>query len=173
MENEFELIVSQGKRPLWQRLIAAVFFAVLFYFLLQLLLVLFYYGFGLHLMAQLVLTAGPMAYTLTGGVFFSVTKTILIDTDKDKLISRFCIGPFSRDVLSQVPELDYVSVFLDGKGYYQTNLWYKGNKHYKMYAFDEKKPAMDFAAQVSERLKLDMLDATEKGNSKWIEQKSE
>ncbi|NHM06590.1 hypothetical protein G4D82_05105 [Flavobacterium sp. CYK-4] len=172
MENEFELIVSQGKRPFWQRLMAAICFTGVLYLLFNIVLLFYRYGFSLAPKA-----AGAsfelIAYFLVTGIGFSMTKTILIDTDKDKLISRFCIGPFSRDVLSQVPELDYVLVFLDGKGYYQTNLWYKGNKHYRMYAFDEKKPAMDFAAQVSERLKLDMLDATEKGNSKWIEQKSE
>jgi len=48
-------------------------------------------------------------------------------------------------------------------------IWYKGNKHYKMYAFDKKAQAMEFASLAAARLKIDLLDATEKGNSKWIE----
>lgn len=171
MENEFELVVSQGKRPFWQRLFAAICFTGVLYLLFSTAWLFYQYGFSLAPKA-----AGAsfqlIAYFLATGIGFSVTKTILIDTDENKLISRFCIGPFSRDVLSEVPELEYVSVFLDAKGFYQANLWYKGNKHYKMYKFDEKQQAMDFATLAANRLKLDLLDATEKGNSKWIEQKS-
>lgn len=114
-------------------------------------------------------TIKAISYCLVGGISFSVTKTILIDTNNDILISRFCVGPFYKDVKSDVPQLEYVSVFLDGKERYQVNLWYIGNKHYQMYFFEDKKAAMKFGQEVAQKLSIDLLDATEKGNSIWID----
>jgi hypothetical protein len=93
----------------------------------------------------------------------------LIDTSNEKLISRYIIGPFSFDVNSKIPKLEYVSVFLDSSANFQTNLWYLGNKHYKMYDFELKEDALLFAKITASRLEIALLDATEKGNSKWIE----
>ncbi len=168
-KNEFELIVSEGNRPLWMRIIAASFFFLMLYFLYELIVVIYYRGFDQYFSKALPRFVESIAYCLSGGIAFSVTKTVLIDVDKDVLISRFCVGPFSRGVNSKVPQLEYVSVFLDSKENFQVNLWYVGNKHYKMYSFEEKEPAMKFGQMVSEKLKIDLLDATEKGNSKWIE----
>lgn len=170
-KNEYELVVSQGKRPIWQRVLAAFFFTVIVYLLFDAILLLYYYGFNGSTFSQMPKYIKLMTYSLAGGVTFSTTKTVLIDVDKDRLVSRFCIGPFSRDVHSTVPELDYISVFLDGKGEYQVNLWYVGNKHYNMFTFEQKPPAMEFATLAANKLKIDLLDATEKGNSKWTEQK--
>ena len=167
--KEYELIVSQGNRPLWMRILAALFFTCMLYFIYELCLVIYYRGFSQIPPKALSGFVELITYSLSGGIAFCITKTVLIDTDKDLLISRFCVGPFSRDVKSKVPELEYVAVFFDSKENYEVNLWYVGNKHYRMYDFDEKEPAMKFADMVSEKLNIDFLDATEKGNSKWID----
>jgi hypothetical protein len=168
-KNEFELIVSQGKRPIWSTIVAALFFTYMIYSIYMLIQMLWKFGFLEGVAQELPRFAQNIGYTLAGGISFSVTKTVLIDIDKSKLISRYFVGPFSKDVLSVVPDLEYISVFLDSKGYYQVNLWYKGNKHYKMYDFEEKNPALEFAQQAAAKLNIDLLDATEKGNSKWME----
>ncbi len=110
-----------------------------------------------------------MGICLAGGISFSITKDILIDVDKDKLISVYMVGPFTKKISSTVPELEYVSVFLDSQERYQVNLWYVRNKHYQMYCFTEKEQAMTFAELAAAKLNVDLLDATEKGNSKWID----
>lgn len=104
------------------------------------------------------------------GVTFSITKTIFIDVDKNKLISRYFIGPFYKDIFSEIPKLEYISVFFQSSHEeYEVNLWYNKNKHYKMYVFDNKNSAFEFANHAVKKLNLDLLDATEKGNFKWIE----
>ena len=65
--------------------------------------------------------------------------------------------------------LEYVSVFLDDKDNFQVNLWYVGNKHYKMYVFEKKETAMKFGKHVAAKLNIDLLDATERGKNIWIE----
>ena len=168
-KNEYELVVLPGNRPLWMRILAALFFTFMLYVLYDYSRLLCYEGWCKHTNDELPEVVKSVSYCLSGGIAFSVIKTVLIDVDKDKLVSRFSVGPFSKDVLSVIPELEYVSVFRDSRGNYEVNLWYVGNKHYNMYCFDEKNPAMKFAQMVSEKLNIDFLDATEKGNSKWIE----
>lgn len=167
--NEYELIVEPGRNPIWKTLLATGFFSFVVFLLYQLVCIYWQHQSDEYTPKQLAGIIECIAYSLSGGVFFSVMKTVLIDLDKDKLVSRFCIGPFSKDVITPVPQLHYVAVFRHPKDYYEVNLWYKGNRHYKMYAFDEKEPAFQFGQMVSDKLKLDLLDATEKGSSKWIE----
>jgi hypothetical protein len=168
-KNEFELVVSPGRRPIWKTILAALFFTVMVYSIYEIIYMYWNLGICEYTSKYLPKFTELIAYSLSGGVAFSVMKSVLIDVDKDKLISRFYIGPFSRDVLSTVPELEYVSVFLNQRDCFEVNLWYKGNKHYKMYAFDEELGAFEFATQVANKLNIDLLDATEKGNSKWID----
>ena len=167
--TEYELIVTQGKRPFWKTLLAAVLFTATFYFLYRFVLTCWYLDVEKNNPKSVSGLLELIGFCLTGGLYFSLVKTVLIDVDQDKLVSRFSIGPFSKRVHTNVPELEYVAVFLNAKDQYEVNLWYKGNKHYKMYLFEEKRRAFQFAEMVSQKLKLDILDATERGNSKWIE----
>lgn len=38
-----------------------------------------------------------------------------------------------------------------------------------MYSFENKEAAYQFALDISNKLNIDLLDATEKGNFQWIE----
>ncbi|MFY7742427.1 MAG: hypothetical protein ACOVQR_07265 [Flavobacterium sp.] len=172
-QKEFELIVSENKRSIWSLILASIFFTITVFSILYFIKIIYQLGFDkipvkfpARMIELIVFSAGL-------GVTFSITKTILIDVDKNKLISRYFIGSFYKDILSEVPKLEYISVFfLSSKEVYEVNLWYNQNKHYKMYVFDNKNSAFEFAVQVVNKLNLDLLDATEKGNFKWIEKKS-
>lgn len=168
-ENEFELIVSQGRRSIWALIIAALFFTISIIALIVIVWAFWNLGFDTVTLSSLATGIKVIAFSLSIAIPSAITKTVLIDTDKNKLISRYFIGAFSKDILSEVPSLEYISVFLVSEDCYQVNLWYKGNKHYNMYNFEAEKPAMKFAKEVALKLNIDLLDATEKGNSKWIE----
>lgn len=167
--EQYELIVSEGRRPFLMLIFAACFFTYMLYNLYYAVIIFYNLGFTEKSITIIPDIISVATYGLAGGITFSVNKTILIDTDEDLLIKRYCIGPFSKDVKSKVPQLEYISVFLDAKENFQVNLWYVGNKHYNMYAFDEKESAMKFGELSANKLNIDLLDATEKGNSKWIE----
>ena len=167
--NDFELIVAQGKVPSWRLLMSVVFFSAMIWLLAQEIRMFYYVGFNEKTFTIFSKSLGSLGYCLTGGVVFAISKTILIDVDQDLLISRYNVGMISKDVKSAVPKLEYVAVFLDEKEEYQVNLWYVGNRHYNMYSFDEKEAAFKLANHVASKLNLDLLDATERGNNKWIE----
>lgn len=168
-DKEFELVVAQGEIPWWRVFLAAILFTGVIYNVY--LLIIYCNNMTLDSIPTRTIPDAikKISSGLVAGIALSITKTVLIDIDKNKLISRYAVGPFSRDVLTVVPELEYVSVFFNSKEEYEVNLWYKGNKHYKMYTFIEKEHAHKFGVMVAQKLNIDLLDATEKGNNKWIE----
>lgn len=168
-QNEFELIISQGSRRWYERLLAIFLFSCAAFFIYRLGCLFFEHEANEDLFRHAAHELKPIAICFSGGIAFSMTKTILIDVDKNKLISRYEVGRFWRDHVSSIPALDYVSVFKNTKDQFETNLWYARNKHYKMFFFSEKAPALAFATMVAKKLNLELLDATEKGNNKWIE----
>ena len=162
-------MVSEGKKE-WRQLgLAAVFFAISVYCVFNIVFIFFTNEITEELCMQVGKSLAIPSFCFAAGVNFSLRKSILIDLDRDKLVSRFEIGPFSRDRISFVPELEYVAVFKDTHDFYQVNLWYRGNKHYNMYFFEDKGLAMKFGKIAALKLKIDLLDATVKGNSAWIE----
>ena len=165
-----KLTISQGKRPIWRTVIAAVFFTMMFVQIWGTLILLFNYEVTEEILKSVAKSLGPIIYWFGLGLSAGLLKTIAIDTEKENLITTYSIGPFSRDFISTIPELQYVSVFKDAKELYQVNLWYKGNKRYNMFTFDEPQPAFVFAKTVCAKLNLDLLDATERGNNKWVEE---
>lgn len=168
--KEFELVVSEKRRPIWMLVLASIFFTISICVVIYSVKTIWEVGFDrlsvkfpANMIKLIVFSAGF-------GVTFSITKTVLIDVDKNKLISRYFIGPFYKDVLSVIPNLEYVSIFFEPTyEEYEVNLWYNKNKHYKMYVFENKETAFEFGIQVVKKLNIDLLDATEKGNSKWID----
>lgn len=168
-ENGYELVVSQGKRAIWERALAAVFFTGMIYLLYVDAKMLYYAGINFDTCSLIAESLGSITFCFAGGIAFSMVKAVMIDTDADKLISLYSVGPFSKKIYTKVPVLDYVAVFKNAKDQFEVNLWYKGNKHYKMYLFETGQPAMIFATQVAKKLKIDLLDATVKNDSKWID----
>ena len=168
-KNEYELVVSDGKLPIWKAILAAFFFTMMFYHLYEFVKTLYLVGLDDKYSRVFSDSMKGFGICITVGVLLATRVMILINLEKDKLISRYHLGPFSRDRVTEIPELEYVAVFFDSKERFQVNLWYKGNKHFRMCHFTKKISAMDFARYVAKRLKIDLLDATKKGDSKWIE----
>ncbi|KAB8151398.1 hypothetical protein EZY14_018865 [Kordia sp. TARA_039_SRF] len=82
----------------------------------------------------------------------------------------------------ELPKIDYISVFIATERtiiydfVHETevknkvivlNLFYNGNQRIKVYTAKDKEDAFKVAKQISEILKIDILDATE-AESKWI-----
>lgn len=170
MKNENIIMVSDGQRALWQRLIAALFYTAT----LVLIVVFFFLLFKIDFYNPDQANAIPdciylMTFFFLGGLNFSTVTSIFFDLEKEKMKTEYSVGPFKVNRFSPIPELKYVSVFKKANDYYLVNLWYKGNKHFEIAEFNDTKSAFEFGEMFSDKLKLDLLDATVKGDSKWIE----
>lgn len=168
-ENKYEIMISEGKRSWYEIALASFFFSVVIFLICITCYQTYVYPDYYIFIVRICSIIGASGYLIAMGLRYSLLKDILIDTDTNELVTRFRVGMISYKISSKIKEFEYVSVFKDANEYYRTLLWYTGNKHYKMYFFEEVKPAFDFALMVSNKLNIDLLDATEKGNSKWID----
>lgn len=167
--TDHKLVISQGKRPFWRTLVTTIFFTMMVFEIWSSFSQLYFANFSEKSFRYFAHSLGPIAYWFGFGVSTGLMKTIAIDTSKEILITTYFIGPFSKDFTATIPELQYISVFKDAKEHFQVNLWCTGNKRYNMFTFDKWEPAFIFAKAVCLKLNLELLDATERGNNKWIE----
>ncbi|MBF6609293.1 MAG: hypothetical protein ITG00_11255 [Flavobacterium sp.] len=168
--HEYELIISQGKRPLWKSAVAAVLFTMVLYKCYELSLVILQHGLVNEVRRSIVNGLAGIGYCLAAGIYLTRLVTILVDVDTNRLITRSQFGPFSFDRQKIAPDFEYIAIYIDANGEYQSSLWYKGNRHMKLFGFgNDADAALKFAQHVSDRLNIDILDKRVKGESKWID----
>lgn len=169
MEEKKSIQIYAGKRAWYELTLAAVFYMVTVYTLLMLL---FHLTLDFDIFKAILSLFDFLYYglpSLASALAFSVTKDVEIEFNSKIIFSHYKVGPFMKTQKTATVDFKYVSVFQEVEGVFQTNLWYKGNKHYKMYEFEIKEDAFDFGNQISDKLNVDLLDATERGNNKWID----
>ena len=103
--NQYELVVSEGSRHILEKVLAAILFSVAAFVLLRCSYYVFVVYSPKNVLEDMFFFLENGLPCIAGGLYFSVTKTVLIDVDKDKLISRFHLGAFYRDRHSTVPKL--------------------------------------------------------------------
>ncbi|WNM19800.1 hypothetical protein [Flavobacterium capsici] len=173
MENAETKIIQiySGKRSWYELVLAAVFYSITTFIFI---LILYYLTLEINYKESLIKLFEFFYYglpCLANGLIFSMIKDIEIDTKNNSIHTLYKVGPFIKKVKTKAQEFEYVSVFLTDKNVFETNLWYVRNKHYKMYEFEKKEDAFEFGEMVADKLNIDLLDATERGNNKWVEKK--
>ena len=167
METDHEIVIKQASRPIGQ-----LFFASIFYTLGILLIYKYVIAVSENMDPKYVKGAGGLLYLSAMFFVFAIklssVKTVFLNLKKEKLRTNLSIGFVSINYHSNIPDLDYISVFKN-EAFFEVNLWCKKNKHFNIASFDNNLSAMNFALLFSNKLNVDLLDATEKGNSKWID----
>lgn len=164
-----EILISPGERKWYEILLASIFytvFAYLFFTTIYNLISKNDLGLLISDFYHLIFASG---FLISMGLNFSMVKDVFINVKDQYLISRYRVGSFSYDVKSKLPNLEYVSIFKNAKDEFEANLWYGKNNHYQMYTFESFEEALDFGKIIAHKFDLDILDATEKGNFKWLE----
>lgn len=167
-----KVIISEGNRPFWHSVVASVF-----YTLAILLVSMFFFGFEIFpkngISSQwnfnmLIAATACMAQ----GILFSSVKFVFFDLSVKRYKEEYRVGPFKTGRWKQLPEIEYVSVFRqpkkDGNFIFETNLWYKKNKHFNIYESAVLEPAVVMGKSVALLLKVNLLDATRPNNHTWI-----
>lgn len=164
-----EVLISPGERHLLELLLASVFYAIFAYLFFSSLYLLLieknYKGFFISIY-NTILASG---FLISMALSFSMVKDVLININDQYLISSYRVGGFKYDVKSELPNLHYISIFKNSKKEFEANLWYGKNNKYKMYVFEKHEDALNFGNTIALKFNLDILDATEKGNFKWLE----
>lgn len=166
--NQKNIIISEGKRPIWQ------------------------VGIGLLCYAAAVTL---FIITLTDGRFlntrdarssfhkfeFSIILFLLGLRFSSIQNILFDIGILKFGKWKSLPDIEYISVFKqdvssdrDGDGrreygtVYNVNVWYQTSKHFTIYTNNEPEPALEMGKHIATYLKTNLLDATDPYNKVWI-----
>jgi hypothetical protein len=98
--NEYELIVSQPRNPIWKIIISSLFFAFAINSIVRIFLMEHFSDLTQEESVLLNKNVFILMVCLMGGIYSSVRVTILIDIDKEKLVSRYFFGFFSINKIS-------------------------------------------------------------------------
>jgi hypothetical protein len=167
------IIVSEKLRPLWQRIIASLFFtAAIGYFIY----IMLYANWRDDNLLYIEHKLESVIYLITLGVAFSFQKSVYIDLKNSKFRSTFGIGPVKLGEWKKITSYEYISIFheplIDGNKIFEVNLWYDRNKHWELYEKYDFKEAFLIGVEISDILQIDLLDATIPNNYKWIDKKA-
>lgn len=162
------ILISQGNRPWWQIIVAALFYTAM-------IACLYHYFMEVSLRASPRMIRRSTVYLqlaiffFAGGFSFSVVKDYYFDIKKRKYKIQFCVGPVKMGIWKKFRNLNYISVFRNGRNIYEVNLWYDRNRHFNLTAANEATTALLMGKQLAEKLDIDLLDATFPHNSKWVD----
>lgn len=156
-------------RPLWQRLIAAMFFTAAIVFLA-------YALYNANWTNGNAINIGhdikSFIYLVGFGVAFSFHQSVYIDLKNSKFRSTIEIGPIKLGQWKTISNYEYVSIFHqpleNGEKIFEVNLWYDRNKHWELYKKHDFKEAFLIGFELSELLQINILDATVPNDYKWI-----
>jgi|LakMenE18May11ns_1017448.scaffolds.fasta_scaffold9952757_4 hypothetical protein len=156
--------ISIEKRPLWSVIVGALLYTSTIYVFY---LVFHYWSIRWIAVGNKLLFLGLLLFN--SGTMFSTARTILFDSESKQIKVDYSVGVI-RYYSYQITDLQYISVFLNPSSKkYEINLWYKKNKHIKLSFFKEFKIAYDCGLKFSNLLDIDLLDATQKGDFKWVD----
>lgn len=165
-----KVIISEGNRPLWHRVIAAAHYTVI-----VCLLYFFFTKFEFATEKDLKSSFSLLelaAFLLPSALAFSVVKDLHFDLEDRKYKIQYCVGPIKFGKWQSLPRIDYVSIFkqpkADGDFIFEVNLWYKKNRHFNIYEGDKLEPVFQFGEHVAKILNANLLDATRPNNHKWV-----
>ncbi|MEP2689368.1 hypothetical protein [Maribacter dokdonensis] len=166
------IIISEGNRPLWQLVIAAIHYTaiitLLFFYFID-----FEFSFETEVLKKGIRTIELVIFLLPSALAFSVVKDVLFDLNNKKYKIQYCVGPIKFGKWKKLPEIEYVSVFkqrlANGNFVFEANLWYSTNKHFNIFESELKNPVFLLGKNVAKALNIDLLDATVPNDYKWIE----
>lgn len=109
--------------------------------------------------------------TLLIAIFLSARISLFIDFKKQKIFEHYNLGicRFKLLFLKDFSNIDYISIFLPNDNKFYIMVWLKDKNKLSLCSFNDFEPALNFGKLISSKLNIDLLDATEKGNFKWID----
>lgn len=161
--EEKEVYITSDSIPFWKNVIAAICYTILFFFMYR-----FIKGMVDDNPSLLWFVGAIFAFML--GLTFSMRNGFHFDIKNKRFKEDLHVGPFTYGAWEPLPDLEYVSVFNYKEGFYQINLWIKGNDFYVIAGTDDLNMALETGKSIAKKLHIDLLDAgTDPRNSTWVE----
>ena len=116
---------------------------------------------------------GLFLVIILGIVGLSYERRLYIDIEKQRYRPTIEMGPIKMGKWISILNPEYVSVFykdqISGGTLHQVNLWYDENKWVNLFEMHNQEEAFSMGHEISELLNIDLLDATDIDNFRWVE----
>ena len=162
------VLISEGSLPWWKLVLIAGILTFMVY------LMIIYslnnsFSFSEKYFMGLIKSLELHIYLLGFAIYLSLTQNYLFDFSKKKFKKEisFLFLRFGR--WKKLPELEYVSVFLNANKEIEVNFWYFKNIHFKIAVYYDYNDAIEAGFKIAYKMEIDLLDATKRGKSKWID----
>ncbi|MFL9837601.1 hypothetical protein ABS768_08835 [Flavobacterium sp. ST-75] len=176
------VIISEGRRPFWQTIIAALFYTVTAGLLLMAVIA-FFLELSMETLKGIIGIVSLSIVTFAYALKFSAINNVYFDLENRKYKKEIVVGPFKTGKWIELPEIDYISVFrqgwskdsdgdgrTDSSGYvYDVNVWHNTSKHFTIYSNGYPEASLEMGRQLAVKLNTDLLDATDPFNKEWVD----
>lgn len=168
-DQQSDVLVYTTKRPFWHFLLALP----LYFFTISMSLKMFNLFCENKLMSGLKFTTAVFfMFVCAAGLTF--TKRVYTNANAKTVSFAFTLFqiPLCKKIVFK--NVQYISVY---KNYadrdFEIQIWISETKKESVSVHLNSKPAFYLASKIAEGLEVDLLDATEKGNFKWVEKENE
>ena len=167
---ENELLIREPRISLFRRVLVAVGFGIFF------LIIAFVY----HLTLRYSFTSGDLLKIIlyiillfivfiTSLVPIIIRHVIHIKFNELKIKHSHELGIWTyHEKWQDLEGFEYISVFKVAESY-QVNLWYEDKSILNLFVIENFEDAIENAYQISVKLNVDLLDASVKGNHRWVD----
>ncbi len=163
-----EILISQGNRPFWQIILAALFFT-------GMLINLYFFFNTFNIYESTKKVRGSISYLeiaiflFGGGISFSIVRDYHFNFKEKKYKILFCVGPVKIGSWKKFKNLEYISVYRNKKNFFEINLWYDRNRHFNLAIQNKADIALIIGKELAKKLKIELYDATDPHNPKWVD----
>ncbi|WP_406685453.1 hypothetical protein N1F78_06980 [Seonamhaeicola sp. MEBiC1930] len=166
-----DLIIREPNKPLINRVLVSLIYATFFTYIVYL----FQYKEILRHPEKsniLVFLIVLLLIIFLSTFMVIASHSIHISTIDKKIQHQYRVGVFRyREVWQDLNDLEYISVFRRDDNYL-VNLWYEDNGILNLMVLKDDKQSIEKGLFIAEKLNIDLLDAREKGNHRWIDKKA-
>lgn len=166
MEDK-DIYITYGSRPIWQRILAAALLTASLYFVY--LFVISYQSNVDKNVKGLASLFQVAIFCFAGAIGFSrvIDYQFNLKERSYRIIYNFGALQFGKSF--SFKSIDYISVYFNaGAEVVEVNLWYNTNKHFTMSHFQDPKKALESGAIIAKKLKIELWDATNPRQGKWV-----
>lgn len=163
-----DMLVYRTKRPLWHYAIAIPLYAFIIPLVYKIIDLFFLQQFINGLKFILV-----VVFVFICGAGLTFTKRIYTNSDLKNLRFNFTLFGIKLGKDDVFTDVKYISVYKNNSDRdFEIKVWLTETKKKTVSVLFNAESAFEFASYLAKGLDVQLLDATEKGNFKWIENKS-
>jgi hypothetical protein len=158
------VFISQGIRPWWHTLIAALGYTTTF---VVLYFVITKFNDNGRRLAGFAFIA---TYAFMTGIRYSMVIHYHFNFDTAKYKIEKSVGFIRYGRWKTFEKLGYIAVYNMASGFYNVNLWHEGDQYITLSAFEDVDKALEMGKEFAEKMNVDLLDASGgPHDSNWVD----